>query len=66
VWEHIKNVRRAIARYLEDVPTNCFRFEENKALFILLIFKGDLKWRYRVDELHSRVHDYPLAKLLLV
>ena len=58
VEEHIRNVRQEIARYLEDVPNSCLRFEDNKALFILLTLKGDPKWLYRVDELHPRVRHY--------
>jgi len=48
VWEHIRNVRWAIARYLKDVPNSCLRFEDNKALFIMLTLKGGPKLRYRV------------------
>jgi len=44
VWEHIRNIMWAIARYLEDVPNNCLRFEDNRAIFILLTLKGALKW----------------------
>ena len=50
-------MRWEIAKYLEEVPNNCLRFEDNKTLFILLTLKGDPKWLYRVDELHPRVRD---------
>ena len=42
VWEHIRNVRWAIVRYLDNVPNSCLRFEDNKVLFILLTLKADL------------------------
>ena len=57
VWVHIRNVQWAIARYLEDVPNSCLRFEDNKVLVILLTLKGDPQWRYGVDELHPRVRN---------
>ena len=60
VWEKIINVRCTIDRYLKDVPNSCFRFEDNKALFILLTLKRDPKWHYRVDELHPRLYHYRL------
>jgi len=43
VWGHIRNVRWAIAIYIEDVLNSCLRFEGNKALFILLTLKGGPK-----------------------
>ena len=58
MWEHIRNVRWAIAKYLEDVPNSYLRFKDNQALFLFLTLKGDLKWHYRVDEMHLTVHDY--------
>jgi len=45
-------VRWIIARYLEEVPHSCLRFEHNRVLFILLTLKEHPQWRYRVDELH--------------
>jgi len=30
LWEHVRQVRGVIARYLQGVPNNCLRFEENK------------------------------------
>ena len=50
-------MRGAIARCLEDVSNSCLRFEDNKAILILLTLKGDPMWRYRVDELHPRARD---------
>ena len=43
-WEHIRNVRWVIARYLEDVPNNYLRFEDSKEFFNLLTLKGDPNW----------------------
>ena len=58
MWAYIRTVRWAIATYLEDVPNSYLRFEDNKALFILLTLKRGPKWFHKVDELHPKVHDY--------
>ena len=52
--EHIQQLQRMTVRYLEDVPNSYLKFEENQTFFLLLTLKGDLKWHYKVYELHPR------------
>ena len=66
LWEHVWQVQRMIARYLEDVPNSCLRFEENEVVFLLLTLKGDLKWRYGVNELHPRAREFRLWERMLL
>ena len=53
--EHVHQVQAIMDRYLDDMPNSCLRFAENQVLFFLLILQEDLKWHYRVTELHPKV-----------
>ena len=61
IWEYVWQIRRMIIRHLEVVPNSCLRFEENQTFFLLLTLKRDLKWRYRVDELHPELGKFVLG-----
>ena len=58
MWEHVRRIRRMIARCLEDVANSYLRFEENQEFLFLLTLKRDLKWCYKVDELYPKAREF--------